>query len=227
MIGLNFHDLNNFFSAIPFTFMALFPVLNPLGCAFVILALTVGTPSAVYNQLCRKIAINTFILLIVVFFIGTYLLEFFGISLHIVEIGGGSVVAFIGWRLLNQAPNTTASDDQTNPSAEKNILSSAFYPFTMPITAGPGCIAVTLTINAHETVKQSLRTALFDEAGAVIGILLVSITVYFCYRYAAIITRRLGTSGTQVIVRISAFIIFCIGLQICWNGLQHLLNLLN
>lgn len=225
MFGLEPQALNHFFTAIPFTFMALFPVLNPLGGAFVILALTIGTPNAIYNQLCRKIAINTFILLLVVFFIGTYLLEFFGISLHIVEVGGGAVVAFIGWRLLNQATDTTAGDDAANPHAQKNILNSAFYPFTMPITAGPGCMAVALTINAHETIKNNLQLTLFDEAGAVIGILLVSLTVYVCYRYAATITRRLGTTGTQVIVRLSAFIIFCIGLQICWNGLQNLLNI--
>lgn len=225
MLGIESQSLNHFFTAIPFTFMALFPVLNPLGSAFVILALTIGTPSAIYNQLCRKIAINTFILLLVVFFIGTYLLEFFGISLHIVEVGGGAVVAFIGWRLLNQAVDTTAGNKTANAQGQKNILNSAFYPFTMPITAGPGCIAVALTINAHETVKDNFQLNLFDEAGAVIGILLASLIVYVCYRYAAIITRRLGTTGTQVIVRLSAFIIFCIGLQICWNGLQNLLHI--
>ena len=227
MLGLSLNDLNHFFSAIPFSFMALFPVVNPLGGAFVILALTIGTPQALYNQLCRKIALNTFILILIVFFLGTYLLEFFGISLHIVEVGGGVVVACIGWNLLNQSPSTNTNNEQNGKANanSKNILTSAFYPFTMPITAGPGCMAVALTINAHETLKQSLRSTLFAQAGAVIGILLVSITVYVCYRYATIITRRLGETGTQVIVRLSAFIIFCIGLQIAWNGLQHLFNL--
>lgn len=227
MFGISLNDFNHFLTAIPFSFMALFPVVNPLGGAFVILALTIGTPRALYHQLCRKIALNTFILLLIVFFLGTYLLEFFGISLHIVEVGGGVVVACIGWNLLNQAPSTDAENKQNDQTSahSKNILASAFYPFTMPITAGPGCMAVALTINAHETLKYSLRTTLFAQLGAVIGILLVSITVYVCYRYATIITRRLGTTGTQVIVRLSAFIIFCIGLQIAWNGLQHLFNL--
>jgi len=225
MFGINLNELNYFLSAIPFSFMALFPVVNPLGGAFVILALTVGTPSNLYNQVCRKIALNTFILLLIVFFLGTYFLEFFGISLHIVEVGGGIVVAFIGWNLLNQSPNKNTESKTNTNTASKNILASAFYPFTMPITAGPGAMAVVLTINAHETLKSNLGITLFAQAGAVIGILLVAITVYLCYRYAAIITRRLGTTGTQVIVRLSAFIIFCIGLQIAWNGLQHLFNL--
>jgi multiple antibiotic resistance protein len=222
MFGLSIADLNYFFSAIPFSYMALFPVVNPLGGAFVILALTAGTPADIYRQLCGKIAINTFFLLITIFFIGTYILEFFGISLPIVQLGGGIVVAFIGWRLLNQNTNTMSGALPTDPTTSKKILGLAFYPLTLPITAGPGCMAVALTISAHETINHELHTTLLEKAGAVIGILLIAISVYICYRYAAKITKRLGEKGTQVIIRLSAFIIFCIGLQISWHGVQGL-----
>jgi len=216
--------LNIFLTAIPFSYMALFPVLNPLGCAFIILAMCRGVPEPLYNQLCRRIAINTFILLFVILFVGTYILAFFGITIPIVQIGGGSVVAYIGWRLLNQSSDTTSGSTDTFANMKKNALDFAFYPMTMPLTAGPGCMAVTLTISAHETTRQSLHTTLIGQAGAVMGILLASITIYFCYRYAEKITHRLGENGTRVIVRLSAFLNFCIGLQITWHGFETLLG---
>lgn len=225
---LDFDSLRTFLTAIPFSYMALFPVLNPLGGAFIILAMTTNTPDDLYNQLCKKIAINTFILLFVILCAGTYILEFFGINIPIVQVGGGLVVAYIGWCLLNQSPDTTSGATASNsgPTRDKSILNLAFYPLTMPITAGPGCMAVTLTISAHETARHSIAT-LFGEAGAVIGLILSAITVYLCYRYAENIKQRLGENGTHVIVRLSAFINFCIGLQITWHGITALIASLN
>lgn len=222
MFGLTANDLSTFLTAIPFSYMALFPVLNPLGCTFVILTWTRGAPEEVYRQVCRKVAINTFVLILVVFFIGTYVLRFFGITLPIVQVGGGIVVSYIGWRLLNQTSDTTSGDVTNNVPNYKKILDMAFYPLTMPLTAGPGCMAVTLTISAHQINRHSIHETILEQAGAIVGILLASITVYICYRYADKITKRLGTSGTQVILRLSAFIIFCIGLQIFWNGASTL-----
>lgn len=227
-MSLSSHDFHTFFQAIPFCYMALFPVLNPLGGAFIILALTLGTPELVYQQLCRKIAINTFVLLVIVLLVGTYILEFFGITIPIVQIGGGLVVAFIGWRLLNQTAETnTENNKDTGEKPSKNIMGLAFYPLTLPITAGPGCIAVILTISAHETAAAhggGLHTTLLGEAGATVGLILSALTVYVCYRYAENITRKLGANGTQVIVRLSAFINFCIGLQISWRGISALMG---
>ncbi|MCD6046541.1 MAG: putative antibiotic resistance protein [Gammaproteobacteria bacterium] len=225
---LDVNSIKTFFTAIPFSYMALFPVLNPLGGAFIILAMTVNTPEPLYLQLCKKIAINTFILLFIVLSAGTYILEFFGINIPIVQVGGGLVVAYIGWCLLNQTPDTT-SGSTTSATTEhsKDIMNLAFYPLTMPITAGPGCMAVTLTISAHETARHSFHSTLLGEAGVIVGLILSALTVYFCYRYAENIKQRLGENGTHVIVRLSAFINFCIGLQITWHGITALIANMN
>ncbi len=221
----NFGDLSTFFTAIPFSYMALFPVLNPLGGAFIILAMTIGTPQLVYTQLCRKVAFNTFILLLVILLVGTYILRFFGITIPIVQMGGGIVVAYIGWSLLNQAADTTSGTLSPGSGAHtRDPMEMCFYPLTMPITAGPGCMAVTLTISAHETSRHSIHATLLGQAGAIVGILLCAFTVYFCYRYAENITHKLGQNGTRVIVRLSAFINFCIGLQITWHGISALIS---
>ncbi len=208
--------------AIPFSYAALFPVLNPLGSAVIFLTLTVGFSAQDISKLALKVAINTFVLLVVVLFTGAWILRFFGIDIAVVQVGGGLVVAYIGWTLLNQSSsNNTTSVVTTRDEKDANDL--AFFPLTMPITAGPGCIAVTLTVGAHEVGKHIEQT-LLGQFGAVIGILLAAATVYLCYRYASRLTQFLGTTGTQAIMRLSAFINLCIGLEIIWHGVQGLMG---
>ena len=166
-------------------------------------------------------AVNTFVLLFVVLLTGSWILRFFGITIPVVQIGGGLVVAYIGWTLLNQS----SSSNSSGPTAAKDAHQAnelAFFPLTMPITAGPGCIAVTLTIGAHELTRKVTTTSLFSLLGATIGILLAAVSVFFCYRYADRLTSKLGASGKQVIMRLSAFINLCIGIQIIWHGVQGL-----
>src|SRR5579872_1102008 len=155
-----------FVQAIPFTYAALFPVLNPLGCSVIFLALTMGLPEHDIVKLARKIGINTFILLLVVLFGGSWFLRIFGITVPAVQIGGGLVVAYIGWSLLNQ-PTASTGYGATPPKTESEASDMAFFPLTMPITAGPGCIAVTLTIGAHEA-SRSVSSTLLRQTGSII-----------------------------------------------------------
>lgn len=211
--------------AIPFTYAALFPVLNPLAGAMIFLNFTHGLPESTTNTMAKKIGVSTFVLLVIVLLTGSWILRFFGITIPIVEIGGGLVVASIAWKLLNQPVSVTNVDAQLASvnKDEKSITEMTFFPLTMPITAGPGCIAITLTIGAHE-MHDALTRSIMGEIGAILGILLASITVWVCYRYADDLSRKLGQSGTRVIMRLSAFINMCIGLQIIWNGIQALLH---
>lgn len=209
-----------FIQAISLSFAALFPVVNPLGSAILFLSLTAGASAAVNKRLAEKVAINTFLLLVVVLLSGTWILHFFGISVPIVQIGGGAVVAYIGWTLLNKPYNATQQDPKIN--SDKEAAEMAFFPLTMPITAGPGSIAVAITVGAHEMQPKVIDT-FWAQLGSVIGIFLVSILVFLCYRYASRITHRLSASNIQVIVRLAAFINLCIGLEIIWHGIQGLL----
>lgn len=209
-----------FFHVIPFTYAALFPVLNPFSGAMLFLNLTHDLPKEVRVKLAQKVGINTFILLIIVLLTGSWVLQFFGITISIVQIGGGIVVASLGWKLLNQP--TQKSEEPKIGHSEKDVNEMAFFPLTMPLTAGPGSIAVTLTIGAHEVNKTVLKTVL-GQVSAMVGILLLAITVWICYQQSDKLTKRMGRSGTLVIMRLSAFINMCIGLQIIWNGIQTLL----
>jgi multiple antibiotic resistance protein len=160
--------------------------------------------------------------------VGSSLLAFFGISLGIMQVSGGIVIAMIAWSLLNQkdsapSPEKTEVAVPAVTQAEiDNLQSRAFYPFTFPITAGPGCIVVMLTLAVH--AKQPMLThTIVAYAGLFIAAIALSGSVYLCYAYAPRIARSISPSTAHGILRVIAFILMCIGVQIFWNGLSDLL----
>jgi multiple antibiotic resistance protein len=208
-------------------FSALLPVVNPLGSALVFLGLVGLQPPAVYKSLARQIAINMVFYFAVIELIGSYLLTFFGISIPIVQLGGGLVVASMGWSVLNQPDNNTSKESKGTQTANENISTSwadkTFYPLMFPMTAGPGCLVVMLTLSAHAT-GMTLAENLLARAGLMIAVLGLAILVYLCYAYAPQITQKIAPSTAHGILQVIAFILFCIGVQIAWNGLDALLK---
>jgi multiple antibiotic resistance protein len=205
-------------------FAALLPIVNPLGMAPIFAAITLGYPEKVRRTVALRVAVNGVALLVASLFIGGYILQFFGISLAAVQVGGGIVVTFAGWQILNR--KCDMSDRMTDsPHNNQAILSQAFYPLTMPLTAGPGSIAVALTLgsNLHEERHMEL---IFSALTAVIGILLIGVTIFLCYWFSERLQQFLGENGTSILIRLSAFLVLCIGIQIMFNGLEDFYALL-
>jgi multiple antibiotic resistance protein len=209
------------------SFSALLPLINPVGSALVFLGLVGTAPSRVYRALARRIAINTTLFLIVIELLGTVLLKFFGISLPVMQLSGGLVLAAIGWTTLNQnetdATNETKNKTELGDAATASLESKAFYPLTFPITAGPGCIVVMVTLSAH----ASARSVVYDiaaHAGIALAAAVLSVAVYVCYGYAPDITARVRPQTVHGILRVIAFVLLCIGVQIAWNGAEVLLK---
>ena len=200
---------------------ALFPVVNPLAAAAVLLNVFSGLEPALHRALARKIAIYCFFLLIGSLIWGVKILTFFGISIYAVQIGGGLVVAVTGWSLLSRDTKGTRS----NTAQDASILDHAFYPYTMPLTVGPGSISVAITLGAHLTAELHASSFLSPRVliAAFVGIALVCVIIYICYRYANAAERLLGASGTMVVLRLSAFILLCIGVQIICTGVADYL----
>jgi multiple antibiotic resistance protein len=200
---------------------ALLPIVDPLGGAPIYLAMTEGLTSDERSRMAKAVAINSFLLLIASALVGAYVLDFFGVSIPAVQVAGGIVVCLVGWSLLN-SPNTQPAVDRSAPRPTPEDLSQrAFYPMTMPLTVGPGSISVALTLGANQ--PPGFRGLLLTALAHALGILLVAIGVYLCYRYAEVILRKLGPTGTGVVVRLTAFILLCIGVQIAWNGVHALI----
>lgn len=215
-------DFSHFASIVLLAVGALLPIVDPLGGAPIFIGMTVGLTQAERVRMAKSVAINSFLLLIASVLIGAYVLDFFGISIPAVQIAGGVVICAIAWSLLNRpnSPPALAQEEPTTVTAD-DLGQRAFYPLTMPLTAGPGAISVALTLGANPT--KGLRPLVETTLGQALGILIVAVSVYLCYRYADRITKRMGPIGTGVVVRLSAFILLCIGVQISWNGLHTLI----
>jgi multiple antibiotic resistance protein len=198
---------------------ALFPIVNPLGNTPIFLSLTPGYSSDARSTLSRKIALNSYWLLTGSMLIGSHILDFFGISVPVVQIGGGLVVMSTGWTLLQRDAEQERESVQRKITTQ-DIANRAFYPLTLPLTVGPGSISVAITLGADQAPH---RGSLIRLASAVIGPALVAITVYLSYRFAERLARMLGQTAMNVIVRLASFILLCIGVQIVWNGAHALL----
>ncbi len=209
-------------------FSALLPIVNPLGSALVFLGLVGVQPPKVYKSLAWQITLNMILFFAVIELVGAYLLSFFGISLSIVQLAGGIVVAAIGWSLLNEGESGMKRDAgdaarKGGDEVESDWASKTFYPLMFPVTAGPGSLVVMLTLSAHAS-GRSLTEDVLARVGLMLSVLLVAVVVYLCYAYAPQITQKISPSTVQGIVRVIAFILLCIGVQIAWNGLQSLLT---
>lgn len=202
---------------------ALLPVINPVGSSLVFLGMVGTAPRQVFTMLARRIAIATFLFLVATDVAGAAVLRVFGISLPVVQLSGGIVIAAMGWELLNKKDVQGQQDAAPHMANMTALRGMIFYPFTFPITAGPGVMVVMLTLSAHAS-KEALPDMLFAQLGVLAGMLLLSLSVFVFYAYAPAITARVSASTAHGILRVVSFILFCIGVQIAWNGLSALIT---
>jgi multiple antibiotic resistance protein len=203
---------------------ALFPIVNPIGGSPVFLLLTQDYSKESRKLLARRVAINSFILLIVSMVVGTHILSFFGISLPVVQVGGGLIVVSTGWAMLTRSGQVDRGQSHQEVTQE-DILRNAFYPLTLPLTVGPGSISIAITLGANE--PRHLGANVLALISAAIGAALIAVTIYICYGYSARLAAVVGPSGMNVILRLSSFLLVCIGVQILWNGVSALVKTLN
>jgi multiple antibiotic resistance protein len=201
---------------------ALLPLVDPLASVPIYEQLTGGLEPAERSTLARSVARNSFVLLLASAFVGAYVLDFFGLSIPAVQIAGGIVLCTMGWKLLTGPELPEAASRATAADAARHDVSRrAFYPLTMPLTVGPGSISVAVALGANPSAD--VRSLLITAVGHAVGILIVAGSVYVCYRYSDRIVGTLGETGRSVLIRLSAFIVLCIGVQIAWNGIHTLL----
>jgi multiple antibiotic resistance protein len=210
--------LNGVASAFLLTFAGLFPIVNPIEGAPFFLGMTGYLSSAERRVLARKVAINGFALLLGSMALGPWLLEVLGIQLAVVRIAGGFVVTTLGWKLLTQeqwSDHTDAADAAPAPGRSPG----AFYPLTMPMTVGPGSMSVAITIGSRKPEGTPHWSLIAEHAsGALLGLLAIGLSIYIAYRSAEYLGKLLGQTGLEVLVRLSAFILMCIGIEIVWSG---------
>ena len=202
---------------------AIFPVVNPPGTALVFLALTQGASPELRRELALKVAKNAFFVLVCSLFAGALILQFYGISIPVLRVAGGLVVAVAGWRLLQEG-STKDLDETDEPISRTKLVDQTFYPLTLPLTTGPGTIAVVISLGlSHHPTTGSAEQAVFYLANLA-AIVTIAMAIFLCFAYADRVRSLLGEAGTDIAVRLSAFILFCIGVQILWSGGSELLR---
>lgn len=205
------------------TLSALFPIVDPLAGSPIFLSMTREYPQETRRALAWRVALNSLLLMVGSYFVGTHVLNFFGVSLPVVQVGGGLIVASMGWSMLLEKEDTYETARQNVQCAD--ALHSAFYPLTLPLTVGPGSISVAVTLGANSTRHYGFHVA--PILAALIAMAAVAISVLLCYGLADQLARALGKTGMIVIVRLSSFLLVCIGVQIMWNGISALVSTLH
>jgi multiple antibiotic resistance protein len=202
---------------------ALFPIVNPLGGSPIFLTLTRDYFPADRRSLSRRVAVNSFFLLVCSCLVGTHILTFFGISLPVVQVGGGLIVISTGWAMLNRhdEDDDTPDGQVRKKVAPRDEFKTAFYPLTLPLTVGPGSISVAITLGANIPRHHGWNALGLLEI--LIGSLIVAVSIYLCYGFSDRLARVLGDTAMSVIMRLSSFLLVCIGVQILWNGAKALL----
>ena len=208
-------------------FGALFSIVNPMSGTFIFFGATRDLDPSVRSLVARWVAIYAFCIVAVSLYVGAYVLSFFGVSIPVLRVAGGIVVAMSGWRMLNEPDATEQRRSETPSPRSIDVPPSrlAFYPLTMPLTTGPGTISVAISLGAGRPRGFHPATLEFFVQ-TLAAVMLLALVVYAAYRNSARLASLMGATGTTIVVRLSAFLLFCIGIQVLWNGAAELLGTL-
>src|SRR5258705_116214 len=177
------------------------PIVDPLGASLFFLSLTGEYAPEARKALSWRIAMNSFALLVASYFVGTYILAFFGISLPVVQFGGGLIVVATGWRLLSETDDE--KHDVHRTVQPQDTFRHAFYPLTMPLTVGPGSISVAVTLGANAAHSHALHP--LTIVAALGGLGLIALSIFFCYGFSVRLGRFLGATAMTVNIQMSSF----------------------
>jgi len=202
---------------------ALFPVVNPPGAALVFLSMTKRASIATRRTLARRVAVNSFFVMAASLLVGAFVLKIYGISVPVLRVAGGLIVAISGWKLLNEG-STKTLDEASTPERKTEYMSQAFYPLTLPLTTGPGTIAVMVSLGLSRAAYSDYGQDFSFLLSGLLATVVIATAIYVCFAFSDWLERMLGHAGTDIAVRLSAFILFCLGVQIIWTGASDLLG---
>ncbi len=211
------HALGEFLRTLPAsaaaTFLALFPIVDPFGGVPIFFSMTSGWTARDRSRTALKTGLWVFIILVTFLFFGRFVLQFFGISLPVIKIAGGLIVANTAWGMVTSHARITP--EESHEAEDKEDIS--LTPLAMPLMSGPGAIGVVMALAAH--VDNSAA-----YVGMVIGVAAVAVTVSLFFCLGGPLVRRLGPGAVGAINKIFGFLILAIAVQLVWNGVADFRN---
>ena len=204
-------------------FPALFSIVNPVGGAFIFREATADRTHAQRVALARRVGLYSLLVMMVALWAGSYVLAVFGISLAALRIAGGLILAGFAWELLGSPERREGRKQEQASEAGPGIVDDlAFFPLTLPFTTGPGTIAVSVALGAgHPPPGHGLGPFFAGVTLAAVGMAAV---IALTYSFADRLSDRLGHSASRTITRLSAFLLFCIGVQVLITGVVDVLG---
>ncbi|MGB1269469.1 MAG: MarC family NAAT transporter [Flavobacteriaceae bacterium] len=200
-----------------YIFGALFSVMNPLGTVPIFVSLTEGETKRYINKTSLLASINVFVILVISFFIGKYVLAFFGISLNALKVAGGLVIASSGFALLKGEFSKNRGMNKEHKKAAHERERISLTPLAIPMMAGPGSISLLISLNEGFNSSCQILTTL-------LAVFIVCIICYIMLRSSQYIVRVLGANGINSISRIIGFIVIALGIEYFWAGLSEFIK---
>jgi multiple antibiotic resistance protein len=195
------------------TFLALFPIVDPFGGIPIFFSMTSSWTPHDRNRTALKTGMWVFLILITFLFFGRFVLQFFGISLPVIKIAGGLIVANTAWGMVTSTSRITPAESHEAESKEDISLT----PLAMPLMSGPGAIGVVMGLAAHVDNAAAYL-------GMVIGVAAIALSVTLFFSLGGPLVRRLGPSAVGAINKIFGFLILAIAVQLVWNGAADFRN---
>jgi len=221
---------NNFPSLVHLVFIGiitLFPVVNPIGSALILNPYFDNLTRKERKNAVKKIALYAFSICTVTLFAGHWILELFGLSIPVIQLAGGIMICKMGWEFLSDSNTSTENKVKAAHTAEAvaftRLQDKLFYPITFPVTTGAGTISVLFTLGARSN-HEDMRDYLMNTGALIVAIIFICLLIYIFYLNTKTLVQYMGPKGENVVNRISAFLIFCVGLQIAVNGIRALMQ---
>jgi len=210
-------------AALLLAFPALFSIVNPIAGAFIFREATADRTHLERVALARRVGFYSLLVMLVALWAGSYVLAAFGVTIAALRIAGGIVLALFAWELLGTPEKREGRKqeqaDDAGPAVADDV---AFFPLTLPFTTGPGTIAVAVALGAEHPASDQ------DWAGFHVGTGLAAVAmagaIWLTYAYADRLSDLLGRTGSKTVTRLSAFMLFCIGVQMLITGVVDVLG---
>lgn len=221
-------NFDNFFAGFSQSFwlvlVTLLPALNPVTISMFFLALTDGASQQIRRSMATRVAIQTTLLMVFFMLLGPHILALFSLSIDIVRLGGGLLLAMIGWNMINAKSAEESAEKSAQALTPETANMLCFYPLTFPLSFGPGTLVATITVSVTLVSNNSPAVIAVNLVGATVGCLVAGAIVLVCYRYAEKLLKPLGKTGGMIFLHFSAFILLCLGIQVAWGGLRSLIG---
>lgn len=206
-------------------FSALFAIVNPILNAIIFSQITADRSRAERLRLARQVGLYSLGLLLFALWLGSYVLNFFGITLAALKVAGGLVIVIGAWRLLHAPERREAEKEQQarqdgRTAAAENVRDIAFFPVSIPFTIGPGTISVSITLGAD---RPEGSPALPYLLSLTLAAFVMALTIWAMFSFADRVAPLIGTTSARAVTRLFALMLLCIGVQIVASGIETML----